>query len=79
MSKGDSPRPHDPARYRSEWERIFKQDPCDLTGLRAVFGVVLGPNGYSVWDLRSPQDKAMDEHARLWPGDPARGETGEET
>ena len=21
--KGDSPRPHDPARYRSEWERIF--------------------------------------------------------
>ena len=23
MSKGDSPRPHDPARYRSEWERIF--------------------------------------------------------
>jgi len=23
VSKGSSPRPHDPTRYRSEWERIF--------------------------------------------------------
>lgn len=25
MSKGSSPRPHDPAKFRSEWERIFSR------------------------------------------------------
>lgn len=32
MSKGDSPRPHDPARYRSEWERIFHKQLVQRAG-----------------------------------------------
>jgi hypothetical protein len=73
MSKGDSPRPHDPARYRSEWERIF-------AGLAAQRVEQLRQERYAAIHGLA-ESEAMDEHARPW-GDefahPARGETGEE-
>lgn len=37
VSKGDSPRPHDPARYRSEWERIFTKPKDALRELTRLW------------------------------------------
>lgn len=76
MSKGDSPRPHDPARYRSEWERIFARtqrprktaaewlEDCDMPDR---------PYGITT-------DVTIEFSLKTIPrNDPARGETGEET
>lgn len=87
MSKGDSPRPHDPARYRSEWERIFKKNTGDdLLRMKPIFGMLLGPDGYAAWDLRGDTepdgvvtDVTLDFSLEMIRRDPARGETDGET
>lgn len=69
MSKGDSPRPHDPARYRSEWDRIF-------IGLAEQRVEQLRQERYAAIHGLA-ESEAMDEHARLWSDEfahPARGE-----